>query len=335
MITSPTQHEPIDIVYLWVDGADPLWQAKRDCAYGEWILKNPDDLAMFGNTAGRYRDNHELLFNLRALEQFFPSYGHIYLVTDGQIPAWLKPSAHLTVVNHRDLLPGLGTLSFDSGHIESYLHHIPGLSERFIYFNDDVFLGSPLNPDWLFGNRLKVFVEATPIPNYTELQRHETALVNASILSKNWLGSRYANYAHDARVFSHAPRPMLKSVMHAFEALAPELFAQVRSTTFRSWHKPAIIPDLIPRWMVHLGYAEQSELNPLYISTADALAEQMFNTLRHRFGTLPFFCINDTCDDAADDDVRLQRISNTLLLLLPNASSFELSAVGHNQLVLN
>ena len=55
----------IDIVYLWVDGSDPVWQAKRQRAYQEWVSDNPDALAVHGNTAGRYRDNGELRFNLR------------------------------------------------------------------------------------------------------------------------------------------------------------------------------------------------------------------------------------------------------------------------------
>ncbi len=55
--------EQIDIVYLWVDGSDPVWQAKRHVAYKAWIQDNPNELAVFGNVAGRYRDNGELLFN--------------------------------------------------------------------------------------------------------------------------------------------------------------------------------------------------------------------------------------------------------------------------------
>lgn len=32
------------------------------------------------------------------------------------------------------------------GAIEARLHHIDGLTEHFLYFNDDVFLGHPLGP---------------------------------------------------------------------------------------------------------------------------------------------------------------------------------------------
>ena len=131
----------IDIVYLWVDGSDPVWQEKRQRAYSAWAEVNPDALAVHGNAAGRYRDNGELRFNLRALEKFFPGHGHVYIVTDEQTPAWLYHSDRVTIVDHRDLIPGHSTHLFDSGHIESWLHHIPGLAEQFIYLNDDVFFG--------------------------------------------------------------------------------------------------------------------------------------------------------------------------------------------------
>ena len=174
-----TRSVPVDIVYLWVDGSDPVWRRKRNAAFAKWNRQNPHDLAAFGNTAGRYRDNDELLFNLRALEKFFPDHGHVYLVTDGQTPDWLQPSEGLTVIDHRDLFPPGTQCVFDSGHIESYLHHIDGLSERFFYMNDDVFFGATVDVDWWFGDRLKVFSEFERVPDYAALQQDETALGNA------------------------------------------------------------------------------------------------------------------------------------------------------------
>ena len=313
----------IDVVYLWVDSADLLWRKRRQHAYAAWVAAHPGELAAFGNVAGRYRDNGELLFNLRALEKFFPARGHIYIVTDNQVPSWLQSSPGLTVVSHQDLVPSRGLGVFDSGHIESYLHHIPGLSEQFFYLNDDVFFGAKVETkDW-FGQRLTVFSEDMLVPDYETMQTHETSLVNASIQSRDWMSLRYPDYRHEPRAYSHSPRPMLKSAMFELEQLAPELFSRARSTSFRSWRIPSLVPDLVPRWMVYMGYAEQRILNPLHISTADPLAAQQLGTLQEKFGSLPFFCINDTCDDAADDDLRLRRVADTLDALLPEPSQFE------------
>ncbi|MEO8170368.1 MAG: Stealth CR1 domain-containing protein [Oxalobacteraceae bacterium] len=318
----------IDIVYLWVDGADPVWNNKRQQALAGWearqLTRKANDLARYGNVAGRYRDNGELRFNLRALEKFYPNHGHIYLVTDAQEPHWLAPSDSLTLIDHRDLMPAAALPVFDSGHIESYLHHIPGLAERFIYLNDDVFFGASVDPAQWFGTEgVALFTEATPVPDYHCLQPDETALVNASVLSKNWLSQRYPQYRHAPRIFAHAPRPMFKSVLHELEQAAPELFRQVRTTVFRSWQVPPIVPDLVPRWMLHTGLAAVQAQESMYISSGAPDAEQQFQDLMAAFGRIPFFCINDTSDDAVDDDPQLQSIARILGALLPNPSSFE------------
>lgn len=310
----------IDIVYLWVDGSDVIWQKKRREALEKFT--SLDDLALYGDVAGRYRDNDELRFNLRALEKFFPNHGHIYIVTDAQIPHWLKPHESLTLIDHAELIPK-GLPIFDSGHIESYLHHIPNLSERFIYLNDDVFFGQPVTNELWFGeDGVALFLDDYKLSDNQEMQTNETALVNASVRSKQWL-SAYDDYQHIHRVFAHAPRPMFKSILQQLEILASDLFESSRETTFRMWNIPPIIPDLVPRWLLYQGLAKIWPLQSLYISTCDSQALSQFEELLEQFGHIPFFCINDTCDDLESDAPSLQCIKTILEQLLPLPSSFE------------
>jgi hypothetical protein len=116
---------------------------------------------------------------------------------------------------------------------------------------------------------------------------------------------------------------MLKSVLHELEQAAPELFEQVRQTIFRSWRVPPLVPDLVPRWMLHTGRAALHRLDHLYVSSGAPDAERQFQSLIDGFGKIPFFCINDTSDDADDDAQELLRIAGTLRKLLPDPSSFE------------
>ena len=81
--------EIIDIVYLWVNSKDNEWQKKRNSSFKSFLKTNKNDIALYANTDGRFRDNDELLFNLRSLEKFFPDHGHVYIVTDEQRPSWL------------------------------------------------------------------------------------------------------------------------------------------------------------------------------------------------------------------------------------------------------
>jgi hypothetical protein len=315
--------EKVDIVYLWVDGSDPAWRDKWYKTYASWVRRHPHELAVYGNVLGRYRDNGELRYNLRALEKFFPDHGHVYIVTDGQTPAWLRTSDRLTIVDHRDLIPSSARPVFDSGHIASYVHRIPGLSERFFLLNDDVFFGAPVDPEFWFGGPVPMYFEDTVVPHYDEPQVHETALVNASIFSRNWMQSRYPDYRHDPRLLAHAPRAMLKKAVRELEEIAPEVFLRVRSTVFRSWQVPPLVSGLLACWMLHLGYARAEMAEPFYICSGDENAAAMFAALGERFGEIPFFCINDTCDDADDDDPRLLKVARSLEELLPEPSSFE------------
>ena len=72
---------PIDLVYMWVDGNDPVWQQKKQ-------QYNPTITAETVQTAGeaRWRDNDELLYSLRSVEKNAPWINHIYIITDGQCP---------------------------------------------------------------------------------------------------------------------------------------------------------------------------------------------------------------------------------------------------------
>ena len=136
--------EAVDIVYLWVDGSDPDWRRKRQSARQSLDARQGRAMALYGNVEGRFRDNDELRCSLRALERFFPQHGHVYIITDGQTPPWLAAHPQLTIVDHRELIPACALPTFDSCHIESYIHRIPQLSERYFYFNDDVFFGAPV-----------------------------------------------------------------------------------------------------------------------------------------------------------------------------------------------
>lgn len=317
--------ERVDIVYLWVDGSDPAWRRKRELAYASWVSRNPGELAVYGNVEGRFRDSGELRFSLRALERFFPDHGRVFIVTDGQCPSWLRPGDGLTVIDHSALIPASARPVFDSGHIASYVHLIPGLSERFFLMNDDVFFGAPVELDDWFDPQLTFYVEAATLPSYEKMQAHETALVNASLRAREWMLGRCPDYRHEDHLLAHAPRPLLRSALRELEALAPEEFARVRSTVFRSWRVPSVTSSLLPHWLVHAGRARFEPAPPgHYICTGDAGAEERLRVLRRMLGAMRFFCINDTCDDAASEDRRLLRVREVLQELLPLPSRFEI-----------
>ena len=80
---------------------------------------------------------------------YAPWFNHIYLVTNGQAPpVWLDTNnPDVTVVHHDQFFRNASHLpTFASPAIEVNMHLIPGLAEKFIYFNDDFALLNQVCP---------------------------------------------------------------------------------------------------------------------------------------------------------------------------------------------
>jgi hypothetical protein len=116
---------------------------------------------------------------------------------------------------------------------------------------------------------------------------------------------------------------MLKSILLELEGTAPELFAAVRSTVFRSWDKPTIISDFVLRWALAHGVASIRPYRHRYVSTGEDTQNAQLQALVAEFGSLSFFCINDTTDDAQTSDPRLTNVLAALQSILPTPSCFE------------
>jgi len=137
---SEPQSDPIDAVYTWVDGAAPGFADALARAAHE------GGATVAATAQRRFRDNHELRFSLRALHRHARWIRRIYLLTNGQVPAWLEQNhPKLAVVHHNEVFARPAELpTFNSFAIELQLHRIPGLARRFLYFNDDMLLGRPI-----------------------------------------------------------------------------------------------------------------------------------------------------------------------------------------------
>jgi hypothetical protein len=140
---------PIDVVYTWVDGHDPKWQAlKRSYMGAAQRAARPDDEQWGDDT--RYRHMEEIVYAVRSARRYAPWIGTIYIViTDGQVlPAVVREAPGVVVVPYSTIMPAEILPSFCSNSIEAYLHQIPGLSEIFLYGNDDYLFWKPTPPTY-------------------------------------------------------------------------------------------------------------------------------------------------------------------------------------------
>ena len=130
--------EKIDFVIAWVDGNDENWLAEK-------AKYSPSTMADSA-TSVRFRDWDNLQYWFRGVEKFAPWVNKIHFITWGHLPKWLDTSnPKLHIVNHKDYIPEKYLPTFSSHAIELNMHRIEGLSEHFVYFNDDMFITREVN----------------------------------------------------------------------------------------------------------------------------------------------------------------------------------------------
>lgn len=309
---------PIDAVYTWVDGDDPVWiNSKRrreaDLSGAEYHEE--------ANHVARFRSRDELKYSLRSLQMFAPWFRKIFIVTAGQVPSWLNTSdPRIQIVDHEDIYPEGDYLpTFNSNSIISRLHHIPGLSEHYVYINDDVFFGRDLTPDRFFtptgiakvspSNNRRPFGEAS-----LRDEPHFNLTRNIRRLLKERFGVTVS------RAIKHTPHPQLKSVHFGMEADFKQEYEQTWSSPFRD-HRDIVADQLHHYYSLITGRAVPTRLRYHYINILDDKYRlTMENTLRLR--DRDTFCINDAPVDGAipiDDEF----ITEFLESYFPVKSDFE------------
>lgn len=162
--------QKIDAVYLWCDGSDPSFRKAKEERLKELSLPFQEDNV--GDL--RFADNEELKYSLRSIHQNAPWINHIYIVTNKQKPSWLKEHPKITIVDHSEIIPSELLPTFNSVVIEMYVHKIPGLQEKFLLFNDDIFIKNPVSRDFFFDGD-KPIVRLREVPKQMQYASIEEA----------------------------------------------------------------------------------------------------------------------------------------------------------------
>ena len=143
-----TDENAVDFVVAWVDGNDPEWQRRKNKRLG---LPDSDV------REARYRDWDLLRYWFRGVEAFAPWVRKVHFICDQEPPAWLNAEEEkLHVTRHEDFIPARFLPTFSSHPIELNSFRIPGLSSRFVYFCDDMYLIRPMKETDFFRKGLPV-----------------------------------------------------------------------------------------------------------------------------------------------------------------------------------
>ena len=221
-----------DVVIAWVDGDDPVHKRKKAC------FLTPNKELHFEDVAGesRYKSTGEIYYCIASVLRYAPWVRKIYIVTDNQDPHvdefvarnFPDNTIPIELVDHTVLFRGYEQYlpTFNSLAISTMLWRIPGLSDSFLYFNDDVFLTVPAEEEmWFEGDKTYIYAERYPalwarllrwgkhLGKKHKVFGHKDPMLNSADILKS-------NHFY---LFPHAPVPMRRTWYARVYAEHPDL----------------------------------------------------------------------------------------------------------------
>ena len=335
---------PIDFVVTWLDSSDPNWIAEYD-KYRP--IKHNEDKARFSNW-DLFR------FWFRSVEQYAQWVNKVYLVTCGHYPKWLN-SYHpkLILVKHSDYIPQKYLPTFNSRCIELNFGRIEGLSEHFVYFNDDMFLNAPVMPETYFKKGLpvdfnyeRVFlgikynpqdlfgIELSLLCNIAVINYHFNRRKVIQQAPWKWYGKHHTKPSFkqsllllrkerfEGFTYRHTEQPFLKSVFK--EIWEKEPFMLDKSCTkFRV--AESLTPYFVRYWQFATNrfYPENPKGRYQGFSIRGNTLERIIEVLKDTSTTS--LCINDSpCCDTDFYETASMKIKSAFESKFPQKSSFEI-----------
>lgn len=334
---------PIDFVLFWVDPENRKWQQEK-AEYRAIEHRDPErDI----NGVARYRDWGNLQYWFRGVEKYAPWVRKIFFVTWGAVPEWLNTEhPKLEIIYDKDILPDGYAPVFSPNPKEINLHRIPGISEYFVYFNDDMFLIRETEPTDFFKDGLpREMAVDYPLSNDLDNDSFHHMLftmmgvVNGYFSKKEvqrrhwrqWYTLKYGRQVINTlrtsafRYFSgimipHLPSPMRKSTYEEVWKTIPDRLMETSSHRFRD---PTDLTQYIFRyWAICKG--EFSPANMYKYGKEFFMEDRLIDELCGAISGQKYkmICINDG-RHITDFDYCTSLVRETFEEILPGKSSFE------------
>lgn len=325
----------IDFVIAWVDGNDKEWQDERR----QYQSGETQD-----NTEVRFRDWDNLEYWFRAVEKYAPWVNKIHFLTWGHLPKWLDvTNPKLSIVKHTDYIPKEYLPTFNSHTIELNMHRIPGLSEHFVYFNDDMFLTNTVKETDFFKNglprdsfALNVICYGSDTAGYFNtndmmvVNSHFNKVEQQKIYWKKWFSYKNGmkNVLRTALLMSwrwfagfyygHLPENYLKSTLEEVWQCEHDTLDRTCRSVFRE--DTNVNQWLFKYWQLAKGTFEpiswkRGKCYHIHDDVSEALA-----AIEHK--TYQMICLNDT-KSTTDWETKRDQIRESFQKVLPQKSSFE------------
>ena len=330
------ENTSIDFVITWVNGNDPEWMK---------IKKQYQPEAQADDTINRYRDFGLLRYWFRGVERFAPWVNRIHLVTCGHLPDWLRldhPKLH--IVKHANYLSPDVLPTFNSNAIELSMHKIPELSERFVYFNDDMFLLQSVSDTDFFKDGLPVdraiLSPAIADPNDNGISK--TVLNNMYIINRHFdkklvlknnragfLEPRYGTQMlrtvcllpwHHLPGFynDHLPVPYRKQTFNEVWESEGETLREVTAHRFRDCSRD------VNHWLMRYWQFCSGTFSPAIAKRGadlDITADDTTDIIKSQ--RYKMICINDKISSESQFISIQRQVESVFLQILPEKSAYE------------
>jgi len=330
------QKNEIDIVVLWVDDKDSQWQKKKAQHTGVKPVQGAED--------ARYRDWDTLRYWFRGVEKFAPWVRYVYFVTDDQKPQWLNlEHKKLRWVKHTDFIPKEYLPTFNVNPIELNLHRIEGLSENFVYFNDDVFLIKDTKQEDFFVDGLPCdnvmlepiipegFFAYTLFNNYQMINRHFSVKDALKKHYKKFLKAQsfmgvFKNILYGRKPYLYGMRDYHIHCPHKKSTLAT-LWEKEYDTLHKVCQNKIRTKEDINIWSARYwnllsgNFYPKKPIGKLYHTDTLSFSNEAIEYLEKQKGKV--ICLNDT-EKEENFELHKKMVVEAFEKILPDKSAFEL-----------
>ena len=332
--------EKIDFVITWGRNTDPEWRKQYEyyaAQYGRSVDKS----------VYRYRSWDTLHFLFRGIEKYAPWVNKVFFITNANPPQWMNTEhPKLVFLNDKDVVPSQYMPTFSCYPIEFNFHRIKGLSDKFVYFCDDMFLLDDVLPKHFFRKGLPCDICDLSASSNTQPNVYD----NSCFMAKALINKHFSKIAaarkgplkmyppslpmvalKNLRFFmlptfpgfhmNHLPQIYLKKTFDEIWKYCEEDLSRTCASKFRSYGD--ISPTLIRYWQLASGNFTSCNVykygQVFYLSDQNISA--CVDCISHRKKRI--ICINDG-DHVTHFEENKKRILEALETILPDKSGFEL-----------
>lgn len=288
----------VDLVFTWVNSDDPDWKEM----YRQYRPESITD----ASSESRYKSRDELKYALRSWAKYGSFIRNIYVVSNCKPPSWLDLNKNVKWIYHEEIMPSDCLPTFSSHAIEACLHRIFGLSNYFIYSNDDFLLLRPTTKlDFFYPNgiakiRLEQWGNVNGVATDGEPDYLNGARNSAALLYKTF--NKVPTQLH-----THSPQSMRVDLLQEINELYKEDVLRTVFNKFRKFDDVAVTGFLYHHYAIMSGHALESNTPTMLIQQnhnfkARFIELQKLNQT-NKFTDLPLsVCINDGANSHLNDE---------------------------------